>query len=196
MKTQLSKTHRERGFSLIELLVVMTIILILAGVTTPAALKVIANAKKKNAEQVALELVNGITSYRVQYHRFPLEAKQQNGADVQLDSKEGLMNILLAQDGNLKNPSGTNFFSGRNAKGSPPINGLVYNQDGGGRLYDPWGNLYRVKFDTDQNQRIVPPFEKLGMAGANMVGKNVIVWSLGPDGIEGGEGAKDNITTW
>jgi len=28
------------------------------------------------------------------------------------------------------------------------------------------------------------------------VGKSVIVWSLGPDGIEGGEGAKDNVITW
>lgn len=196
MKIQRDLKKVEKGFTLIELLVVMTIILILAGAMTPAALKVLAKAKEKNAEQTALELVNSISTYQSEYRRNPVESKQQSGADVQLESDEGLMNILLGQEGNRNNPSGQSFFNGKNAKGNPPVNGVVFNPDGGGRLYDPWGNLYRVMLDTDNNKRVVPPFKKLGMAGANMVGKSVIVWSLGPDGIEGGEGAKDNIVTW
>jgi len=34
------------------------------------------------------------------------------------------------------------------------------------------------------------------MPGTNRVGKSIIVWSLGPDGIDGGSGAKDNVVTW
>ncbi len=196
MKIQRDLKKVEKGFTLIELLVVMTIILILAGAMTPAALKVLAKAKEKNAEQTALELVNSISTYQSEYRRNPLESKQQSGADIQLESDEGLMNILLGQEGNRNNPAGRSFFNGKNAKGNPPVNGVVFNPDGGGRLYDPWGNLYRVMLDTDNNKRMVPPFKKRGMAGANMVGKSVIVWSLGPDGIEGGDGAKDNIVTW
>jgi hypothetical protein len=50
--------------------------------------------------------------------------------------------------------------------------------------------------DTDNNHRIEPPFEKAQMTGANRVAKNIIVWSLGPDGVESGDGAKDNVITW
>ncbi len=197
MKTYLLESKPGRsGFTLIELLVVMTIILILAGVTTPAALKILENAKMKNAQQVALELVNSVSAYQAEYRRYPVDRKQQVGADVKIDTGEFLMSILLAQEGNQYNPGGKSFYSGGNAKGNPPRNGLVFNPDGGGRLYDPWGNLYQVMLDTDNNHRLIPPFKKAHMVGENMIAKSVIVWSLGPDGKDGGDGASDNVTTW
>lgn len=184
------------GFTLLEILVVMTLIFILAGMSMTAIKGAMEQARKKDAEHTALNLVGSISTYIEEYRRFPLEGKQAGSGDVWVETDEVLMNILLGQEDNPHNPSGSSFYNGRNASGKPPRNGVVFNDDGGGRLYDPWGNLYRVMMDADYNKRVKPPFQKTGIAGANIVAKDIVVWSLGPDGEESGEGAKDNVTTW
>jgi len=197
MKTNVLKANTGKGgFTLMEILVVMTIIAILAGIMMPAVNKVMGNAKIKNAQQTALQLVSSISTYQTEYRRFPVEANQLDGTDVRVETDETLMNILLGQDNNQYNPRSRSFYSSRNARGRPPRNGLVFNEDGGGRLYDPWGNYYQVMMDVDTNHRIQPPFQKEQMAGANIVAKSIVVWSLGPDGQEAGDGVKDNVITW
>ena len=186
----------KKGFTLMELLVVMTIILILAGIVTPAVTRVIENTKAKKAQQTALQLATSIASYQTEYRRLPLDPKHQAGADVQIETDETLMNVLLGQEGNKLNPGNQSFYTGRNARGRPPRNGLVFNPAGGGRLCDPWGNLYQVMLDVDGNHRIKPPFRNVQISGAGIVAKKVIVWSLGPDGVESGDGAKDNVIIW
>ncbi|MEQ1839003.1 MAG: hypothetical protein ABL994_01225 [Verrucomicrobiales bacterium] len=35
--------------------------------------------------------------------------------------------------------------------------GITLDEDGGGDLWDPWGNHYRVRFDADGNDRVANP---------------------------------------
>lgn len=178
-----------RGFTLMELLVVITIILILAGISFPAAQGVLAKAKKASAENMALQVRQAIAAYYTEYRRYPLPPGTASGGDVTVVTDENLMDILLGADGNKYNPRRIAFFAGKKAKGN--ANGLVMNASGGGRLMDPWGQTFNVTIDTDYNNRV----EATGLSGGQeIVPQSVVVWSTGEDGSAGER--KDWITTW
>ena len=106
MKTNVLKANTGKGgFTLMEILVVMTIIAILVGIMMPAVNKVMGNAKVKKAQQTALQLVSSISTYQTEYRRFPVEANQLGETDVRVVTDETLMNILLGQKDNQYNPT-------------------------------------------------------------------------------------------
>jgi len=187
---------RSGAFTLMELLVVITIILILAGMAFPGAKGVLDRARKTSAENAALQLKQSIAAYYTEYRRYPLPPGTQGGQDIELRSDNGLMDILLGADGNKGNPRRISFFAGKKAKGNPPRGGIVMSGNGGGELFDPWGEYFYVKMDTDYNNRVTEPFSKSGDASSgNEVPESVLVWSTGPDaGVENKD--SDNITTW
>ena len=195
MKVSLSSEQKtgHRGFTLMELLVVITIIMILAGISFPAAQGVLAKAKKTSAENMALQVRSGIAAYYTEYRRYPLPKGAASGGDVTVRTNDTLMDILLGADGNKYNPRRIAFFAGKKAKGAR--NGLIMNSNGGGRLVDPWQEEFYVMIDTDYNNRVTAPFNKGGSgSGSNEVPQNVIVWSTGEDGTASKE--SDYITTW
>ena len=61
--------------------------------------------------------------------------------------------------------------------------------DGGGELWDQWGNLYRVRFDTSHDNQIENP-ETPG----TFLRESIAVWSAGKDGKF--ETWADNVKTW
>lgn len=184
------------GFTLMELLVVITIILILAGMAFPGAKGVLDRARKTSAENAALQLKQSIAAYYTEYRRYPLPPGEKGGEDKQVRSDSNLMDILLGADDNKGNPRGISFFAGKKAKGKPPRGGIVMTSGGGGELFDPWGEYFYVKMDTDYNNRVDEPFSKSGDASSgNEIPESVIVWSTGPDGGKEDKDT-DNITTW
>ena len=60
------------GFTLIELLVVITIIAILAGLVMSQANRLIADGRKLQVQTVIKDLRVAITSYQVEYNRYPV----------------------------------------------------------------------------------------------------------------------------
>lgn len=188
----ISQQKSDRGaFTLMELLVVITIIMILAGMAFPGAKGVLDRARKAGAENQALQVRSSIAAYYTEYRRYPLAST--GGGESAIRTNETLMDILLGADGNKYNPRGISFFAGKKAKGGK--GGLVMSGSGGGKLVDPWGELFYVIMDTDYNNRVTAPFSKTNEAGNNEIPQNVIVWSTGPDGAESDD-VKDNITTW
>ncbi|NOX99778.1 MAG: prepilin-type N-terminal cleavage/methylation domain-containing protein [Verrucomicrobia bacterium] len=180
------------GFTLMELLVVITIILILAGISFPAAQGVLAKAQKSSAENMALQVRSSISAYYTEYRRYPIPRGTASGADVTIVTDENLMDILLGADtanGQQYNPRGISFFAGKKAKGAN--NGLVMNASGGGRLLDPWGQLFQVTIDTDFNNRVNAESRTGSM---EIVPQNVVVWSTGKSGAGGAR--VDWVTTW
>ncbi len=189
LSEQKSSRH---GFTLMELLVVITIILILAGISFPAAQGVLAKAKKASAQNMALQVRSSIAAYYTEYRRYPLPKGTAKGKDVTIITDDKLMDILLGAStptGRQYNPRGISFFAGKKAKGAS--NGLVMNQSGGGRLLDPWGQLFQVTIDTDFNNRVSA---KARTGGMEIVPQSVVVWSTGKDGLGGAR--VDWITTW
>src|SRR5687767_3042854 len=68
-----------RGFTLIEMLVVIGIIAILAGILLPAVSRVKVNAKKAETRSVMQNLIGAITAYESEYSR-PPAAKEVEAA--------------------------------------------------------------------------------------------------------------------
>jgi len=191
MKVSLSSEQKtgHRGFTLMELLVVITIIMILAGISFPAAQGVLAKAKKASTENMALQVRSGIAAYYTEYRRYPLPKGAASGSDVTVRSDNTMMDILLGADGNPYNPRRITFFAGKKAKGG--TNGVIMNTNGGGRLVDPWQEEFYITIDTDYNNRVEAEARGGGM---EIVPQSVIVWSTGPDGSVGLR--QDYITTW
>lgn len=173
---------------------VMTIISILASLAVPVANVVMKRARLMHAEHMALELRKALGTYSAEYGRYPVAADSgsQSAGDVEVESDQALMNVLLGSEeatgaGGL-NPRGESFFSGNRAS-SGPRNGIEFTPTGGGALYDPWGNLFRVIIDVDRNNRCKSP------SGDGVVPKDVLVWSLGPNGKDD-RGLEDDVIIW
>jgi prepilin-type N-terminal cleavage/methylation domain-containing protein len=195
-RTSVFGHRRQRGFTLMELLVVMTIIAILAGLSVPVANAVMKRARLMRAKHMALELRKAVGTYSTEYGRYPVASDNgsQAARDAEVETDSVLMNVLLGSDeasgpGGL-NPRGLPFFSANRASSDRnPRDGMVSTPTGGGTLYDPWGNRYRLIIDVDRNNRCKVP------SGEGVVAKDVLVWSLGPNG-EDDRGRGDDVIAW
>lgn len=186
------------GFTLLELMIVITVIGVLAAIATVGAKSVIDRARKAAAQNDAFQLKNAIGSYFTEYRRFPTREIGPESATSPILSDHRLMDILLASNtetgtGGL-NPRRSVSFSARKAI---PIgngrfrSGVELDSNGGGILWDPWGNQYRVLMDLDQDSRVpAPPFAH----GVAFLPVGVAIWSPGKDGDDSTE--TDNVTTW
>jgi len=185
-----------RGFTLLELLVVIAIIGILAGLMFPAVNGALRRAEKSHAENTAYNLKTAISAYFTEYRKFPVEAGANE--ESELRSNANLMDVLLGsdseKDGGL-NPRGIAFYTGKQAKplgGGRYRKGITLEEDGGGELWDPWGEHYYVRLDLDYNNRVATPTWD-NQVDASFLPETILVWSTGKE-IEGDD--TDNIKTW
>jgi len=131
-----------RGFSLIELIVVLVILGLLATVVGPKVMDRLAKGKSEIAKLQIDQLEGALGLYRFDLGRFP-------------STSEGL--TALAQDPGIQNWSG------------PYLDKLTLPKD-------PWGREYQYRAP--------------GQYG------DYDLFSLGADGVEGGEEENADITSW
>lgn len=197
-------TTARSGFSLMELMVVITIIAILSSIIIPAGNQVQKNMKRVQAQKTCTELRTALMSYFTEYKRFP--ALQGNtGADITVptDASNPLMGTLLGVDPTF-NRRGVQFFSTRPAKqrGMP---GLFRSGDGTQlELLDPFmaapdgnSNPYFVMIDTNYDNTLQVPSRGTEDSPTEQIFTNVAVWSYGPDGQQGSQsGRSDDVTAY
>ena len=127
------RTNDKSGFTIIELITVIAILLLLMGAITTSVSGARRRAKTQQAIAEAQELTNAILAFE-NFARpgrpSPLENKATG--ESWKTATEGDMSFVL---GNEKNPSGQD--------GNVPVlfNGAVRN----GKIRDPWGHPYQYR---------------------------------------------------
>lgn len=169
-------TIMRQGFTLIELLVVITIIAVLAGLVMSQAPKLMEDARKLQVQTVIKDLRIAITSYQVEYNRYPLNpsllSSSSGGQDIQAqptDENTGIVSALMSTSSSSSSGSG----GGGGGSGSINLNpkdikfidlpiakngkfGLV-NPQPPYKLVDLWGTPYYVLVDTNGDKQVQNP---------------------------------------
>lgn len=184
---------RRQAFTLIELLVVIAIIGLLAGMMYPAVTGALKRAERTHAENTAYNLKNAVSAYFTEYRKYPVEGSLDEESEILTDNE--LMDVLLGADENELNPRRIAFYTDKAAKpmgGGKFRKGVTLENDGGGELWDPWGEYYFVRMDLDYNNRTVKP--DWDESDAQYLPESILIWSGGADKDDSTPG--DNIKTW
>lgn len=194
---------QRRAFTLVELLTVMAIIMVLMGILFPAFNSAIESAKKAQAKNDAIQLVNAIKAYYTEYGRYPLTSAQTADTEIKDTNLASLLNELRvpATYTPTLNPRKLRFVEVPDAKNLNQANkerGGIGGTSGGktGQWLDPWGNAYVVWIDGDYDNAITNPYDTT--AGSSTLSTGVIVYSVGRNSTQQANKFKgsDDVISW
>jgi prepilin-type N-terminal cleavage/methylation domain-containing protein len=139
-KRGIASKAREGAFTLVELLVVVTIIGLLVGLISVAVPKAIESGMKAKAKGELTAIVAAVKAYKQEYGRFPGDPTKTNRlySSNSSPNMKDLMKVLGGDattqlDGQIANPKGVRFFEGGQTDGT---------------LLDPWSRQYLVLVDS------------------------------------------------
>lgn len=197
--TRSNSTSTRSGFTLLELLAVIFIIGIMAGLLFFGIDKAMVSARKRKAKVQVKQLEKALLAYFDQYNTygkwpagFMGSAGDEGGAGLLVD--EDVSNILRGENINGLNSRRTRFMD---------IPGAAIQSDANGDVgfLDPWGRAYKCMMDFNDDGEVELQFTAIHGGedyATNVTGYTVCVWSVGPDGngvaLEGRR--SDNITSW
>lgn len=202
------KTHRQpasRAFTLIELLITITIIAILASLTAAGVSHAIDQGNRLKVRAVLVDLKNGIEQFQIDYGRWPIQvtaqgANGEDAAELLTDGNNSLVDTLMgippASGGAVDlNPKRTPFAS------FPPANNGHHGLVGAARpfkLADMYGQPYHILLDTNGDNQVKNPDvsntdPKISTGQAAHVVAKVAVYSSGKDQIPR---TSDDVTSW
>ena len=153
-----------RGFTLIELMVVVAIIVILMGLLFPAVQGALDAAKKAQAKNDVTQIATAIVAFDTEYGRLP----STNPAPEQLNFGAAPYNALIASNDSL-NPRKILFLEVLSYKRGK---GGISN----GIFVDPWANSYYVGIDSDYDNQVGVSTNG-GTASNSTIMKKVGVWN-------------------
>jgi prepilin-type N-terminal cleavage/methylation domain-containing protein len=189
MKTP-ANPHRRPAFTLVELLVVITILAVLATIGMAVAFSVIQRANRTQALEVCRALVQALESYYDEYGTLP-----DLPADLTTDRGDGvkLLQILTAGDPNpattAQSPKQIRFFQTQEAKNRKA--GIEWSGDTVKGLWDPWGFPYHIRLDLNYTQKLEDPFA----SGHIIHGPRALVYTFGKNNRPDG-GIRDDVKSW
>jgi prepilin-type N-terminal cleavage/methylation domain-containing protein len=204
----------QRAFTLIELLVVISIIIVLMGLLFPAFRGVQDQARKTQAKNDLLQIVNAINAFNTEYGQYPCGAQTQDDTQDFFAGNDGTQSKLFTDLRGISGMTDTNINPRLIVFISPPFSKTLAHAQAKsgicdqGHWHDPWGSPYRVKMDNNYNNQIQNPYTSNTGAGFGVLNIGAIAWSLGPDldgaktGTQGNGSAKntgasaDDVISW
>lgn len=160
-----------RGFSLIELLVVIVIIASLAALSYGPIMKVVTDSRIESGNKIANDLVFAVEQFEQKYDYLPYTPNRsavEDSDDDQSFSSRGdlveyrgahfveLLQILMGKEGSNPEVNTTNqqFFDYKAAKSG--VNGILFSEDGEtpAGLRDPFGNDFVLIIDYSGDNEI------------------------------------------
>ncbi|MCQ2364017.1 MAG: prepilin-type N-terminal cleavage/methylation domain-containing protein [Akkermansia sp.] len=178
--------HSRKGFTLIELIIVIAILATLASIAYPTYMSIQDNAKGTAAKKACLDIVEGVTRYAQDNNgMLPYDAKEvepDKKDQIYLETSAGkdarLIQILTNReedDDNRLNVTRDTYL--RSDEQDKPFDGLYIDSSDGINFYDPWGHSYQVVL-CEEEKGCIDPFN----AKKRFRGKKCLVYSLGSDG--------------
>ena len=176
--------NRRRNFTLVELLVVIGIIAVLAGMLMAGIMYAPAKAQKAKAQAEITTLVNAIKQYESAYGVLPIPSGALSSGDGTLasDKYKLMIHILQADDEGLSN-SDKDIVKKQNKRSTKFLD-IQGNEVG--VFTDPWGEDYNVVFDANYNGKIemssqIPGLNVAASGSTYTYRFSAIVWSKGND---------------
>ncbi len=180
-------SRKAKGFTLIELIIVIGILAVLSSIAYPTYISISENAKRTAVEKVCIDIVTGVERYAQDNNSaLPYDndmAKPDRDDQIFLDTAEGkdarLVEILTnreTDDDNRLNASRDTYLRSDEKQDGAKRDGLYVDATSGEvSLYDTWGEPYHVILCEEQEGCIDPFTQK------RFRGKQCFVYSTGPD---------------
>ena len=193
MKISLSPRSR-KGFTLIELIIVIAILATLAGIAYPTYMSIQTNAARTAAKKVCTDIVSAVDSFKQDNNGLMPYDSEQAGPD---DTDQSHLTTISGEDAgmikiltNREDDEDRRFNSTRDVylrsdEQEKPMDGLYVNDANEGCCSVPWGKPYYITI-CEEDEGAIDPFTKRRYRG-----KNCLVYSTGPDQ----EGVADTTTT-
>ena len=192
-------SRRTNGFTLVELLVVISIIAVLAAAGFGAAQKAIQQAQKVKCLATCNAIESAVNNFYTEYGIMPKELSDDPAVPLDTIKDIEFLNVLMglqetsSPELNSRKIKFLTVKEGKNKK-----DGLIYSSSGASvtGLYDPWGGAYYVMLDGNYDE-VIKVKPSASTTESTLRGKRVAVWSNGADGINGTGGkANDDVKTW
>ncbi|MBN2711430.1 MAG: type II secretion system protein [Planctomycetes bacterium] len=212
--------NQRKGFTLVELLVVMTVIMILMGFLLATIFGAWSNTYRADAALMIRNIYNGIETYKLEKMHYPTPEKYRSyeitnhnysSPPDPADDVYGLARECLLDDGRTEDLITASDIREQNANSFAEYMSfdreffVAHDSNTYKSLLDPWEQPYRYAYKADDAAKWLSDSIDASSAIGGATEKNAIkaklpshdiyIWSAGPDN-EGTDLSKGFISKW